>query len=63
MIKLGYCVAYDWDLLRYSIPKIYEHTDVICLSIDKNRQSWTGEFFSWVNIAPSRCPVGHALKM
>lgn len=47
MIKLGYCVAYDWELLRYSIPKIYEHCDVICLSIDKNRQSWTGERFSW----------------
>jgi hypothetical protein len=47
MIKLGYCVAYDWELLRYSIPKVYEHTDVICLSIDKNRQSWTGDFFSW----------------
>jgi hypothetical protein len=47
IIKVGYCIAYDWDMLRYSIPQIYEHADIICLSIDKNRQSWTGEAFSW----------------
>ena len=47
MIKLGYCVAYDWELLRYSIPAVYEHCDVICLSIDKNRQNWAGQYFSW----------------
>jgi hypothetical protein len=46
-IKVGYCVAYDWDLLRYSIPTIYEEADVICLSIDRNRQSWTGKPFTW----------------
>lgn len=47
MIKVGYCVAYDWELLRYSIPQIYEHADIICLSIDKERRSWSGEIFTW----------------
>ena len=47
MIKVGYCVAYDWDMLQYSIPRIYEHADIICLSVDKHRQSWSGESFSW----------------
>lgn len=47
MIKVGYCVAYDWELLRYSIPQIYDYSDFICLSIDKERKSWSGESFTW----------------
>jgi hypothetical protein len=47
MIKVGYCVAYDWYLLNYSIPQVYESANVICLSIDKNRQSWSGKPFNW----------------
>lgn len=47
MIKVGYCVAYDWELLRYSIPQVYKQADVICLSLDKHRRSWTGQPFSW----------------
>jgi len=38
-------VAYDWRMLRLSLPLIYEHADVICLSLDKNRVSWSGEKF------------------
>lgn len=47
MIKVGYCVAYDWEMLRYSIPQVYDQADVICLSIDRNRQSWAGAPFTW----------------
>ncbi|PIQ22096.1 MAG: hypothetical protein COW65_05215 [Cytophagales bacterium CG18_big_fil_WC_8_21_14_2_50_42_9] len=47
MIKVGYCVAYDWRMLQNSIPPVYNQADIICLSIDRNRQSWTGESFSW----------------
>jgi hypothetical protein len=47
MIKVGYCVAYDWEFLNYSLPQVYQHADVICLSIDRNRQSWSGKPFSW----------------
>ncbi len=47
IIKVGFCVAYDWEMLRYSIPPIYKEADVICLSIDSNRRSWSGEFYDW----------------
>lgn len=47
LIKVGYCVAYDWYLLEHSIPQIYKEADLICLSIDKDRQSWSGKPFSW----------------
>ena len=47
IIKVGFCVAYDWSLLRYAIPQIYQDADVICLSLDRNRQSWSGMPFSW----------------
>lgn len=46
-IKIGFCVAYDWNLLAYSIPPIYNEADLICLSVDKDRISWSGNPFSW----------------
>lgn len=49
-IKVGFCVAYDWNLLHVSIPKIYDDADVICLSIDKNRRSWAGLRYSWMKV-------------
>ena len=47
LIKVGFCVAYDWQLLAYSIPPIYQYADLICLSIDKDRMSWAGNPFTW----------------
>ena len=41
MIKVGFCVAYDWYLLKESLPLVYSHADKICLSIDKDRISWS----------------------
>jgi hypothetical protein len=41
-IKAGFCVAYDWKLLRSSLPLIYQQADSICLSLDKDRISWAG---------------------
>jgi len=43
MIKTGFCVSYDWEFLKNSLPRVYESSDVICLAIDKNRRSWSGE--------------------
>src|SRR5689334_5152113 len=43
LIKVGFCVAYDWDMLKKSVPIIYPFADVICLSIDINRRSWNGQ--------------------
>lgn len=47
VIKVGFCVAYDWELLRKSLPLIYKDADAICLSIDKNRKSWSGRSYSF----------------
>jgi hypothetical protein len=46
-VKVGFCVAYDWYLLRYALPLIYQHADQICLSIDKQRISWSLKQFSF----------------
>ncbi len=42
IIKVGFCVAYDWELLKKSVPIIYELADIIVFSIDKQRKSWAG---------------------
>ncbi len=44
-IKIGFCVAYDWYLLKWAIPPIYKQADIICLSIDQHCKSWTGNTF------------------
>jgi len=56
IIKVAFCVAYDWELLKYSVPPIYDFADSICMSIDKNRKSWSGSsykinneaFYTWL---------------
>lgn len=45
MIAVGFLVAYDYELLKIAIPLIYNDADLIILSIDKNRVSWTGKQF------------------
>lgn len=47
MIKLGMCVAYDWLLLKQSLPPLYPHVDQIVLSLDKDRKTWSGEHFQF----------------
>ena len=50
-IKVGICIAYDWEMLKISLPIIYNHVDKICLSIDKNRKSWAGNCYDFDNIS------------
>lgn len=40
MIKTAFCVSYDWKMLRNSLPRVYEASDVICLGLDKDRHTW-----------------------
>ncbi len=40
MIKTGFCVSYDWQFLKNSLPRVYEASDKICLAVDANRMSW-----------------------
>jgi len=51
LIKVGFCVAYDWEMLRKSLPLIYDHADQICLSLDINRKSWSGKFYLFDDLA------------
>lgn len=45
LIKVCICVAYDWYYLKKSLPIIYPYADSICISIDKDRISWSGNKF------------------
>jgi hypothetical protein len=49
VVKLGICVAYDWEFLQYSLPPVYDKADAICLSVDAENRSWTGNNFSFDN--------------
>lgn len=46
MIKIGYLVSYDYELLFTSIRCIYKETDKIFLAIDKHRITWSGNAIS-----------------
>jgi hypothetical protein len=46
-IKVGFCIAYDWQLLAFSLPRIYESAELICISIDKDRISWSGNSYQF----------------
>jgi hypothetical protein len=46
-IKIAFCVAYDWEYLRISLPLVYNHADKICLAVDKDRISWAGQPFAF----------------
>jgi hypothetical protein len=46
-IKVGFCVAYDWHFLAYSLPLIYSKANVICLSVDQDHISWAKQSFFW----------------
>lgn len=47
LIKVHYCVAYDWYLLEHSLPTIYKEADVIVISVAKDLISWTGKPFEF----------------
>jgi len=46
-IKVGFCIAYDWYLLEHSLPLVYDAADIICLSLDKKRISWSGKKYDF----------------
>jgi hypothetical protein len=47
VIKVGFCVAYDWRLLEYALPLIYNSADEIYLSLDIERKTWANESYEW----------------
>lgn len=45
MIKVGYLISYDYDLLFISMKQIYQFADRIYLAIDKDGKTWSGNTF------------------
>ncbi|GHT66154.1 hypothetical protein FACS189452_01530 [Bacteroidia bacterium] len=48
-IKVVMLVSYDYEYVFSSLPLLYAHADTICLSIDKNRQTWSGNKYELPN--------------
>ena len=55
LIKVGFCVAYDWRMLERSLPLVYDTADRICLSLDLKRHSWNGHPFAFDEAAFRQC--------
>ena len=54
-IHVGFLLSYDYELLKNSIPRVYEQSDAIFIAIDKDFRTWSGEvfkvsddFFDWL---------------
>ncbi len=45
MIKVGYLVSYDYNMLITSIKQLYNYVDVIFIAIDSDRKTWSGNKF------------------
>lgn len=45
MIKVGYLVSYDYNMLLTSIKQLYNDVDRIFIAIDKDRKTWSGNNF------------------
>jgi len=54
-IHVGFLLSYDYELLKYSLPPVYQFADRIYLAKDKNNKTWSGNsyhidplFFIWL---------------
>lgn len=45
MIKVGYLVSYDYQMLFTSLKELYAFVDEIYLAIDINKKTWSGNIF------------------
>ncbi len=45
-IHVGFLLSYDYELLKQSIPPVYEDSDRIFLARDKELRTWKGQNFS-----------------
>lgn len=44
-IQVGFLMSYDYELLKKSIPPVYEHADTIFLALDHKKRTWSGNLF------------------
>jgi len=54
-IKVGMLVSYDYEMIKNSLPPIYDHADKIVLAVDKDGKTWAGndihisdDFWQWL---------------
>lgn len=54
-IKVGYLVAYDYEFIKNSLPRVYDYVNEIFFAVDIERKTWAGEnfiipdeFWNWV---------------
>lgn len=45
MIKVGYLISYDYNMIFTSMKLLYDYVDEIYLAIDKKRLTWSGNHF------------------
>lgn len=45
MIKVGYLLSYDYNMLLTSIKQLYDYVDRIFIAIDKDRMTWSENYF------------------
>lgn len=45
MIKVGYVVSYDYQMLLTSVKQLYDYVDRIIIAIDKDQKTWSGNSF------------------
>jgi hypothetical protein len=44
-IQVGFLMSYDYELLKKSIPPVYELADTIFLALDHQKRTWSGNHF------------------
>jgi hypothetical protein len=44
-IQVGFLMSYDYELLKKSIPPVYELSDTIFLALDHKKRTWSGNHF------------------
>ncbi|KAB1154766.1 hypothetical protein [Flavobacterium luteum] len=44
-IQVGFLMSYDYELLKKSIPPVYEMADTIFLALDYKKRTWSGNYF------------------
>jgi len=44
-IQVGFLMSYDYELLKKSIPPVYDLADTIFLALDHQKRTWSGNHF------------------
>jgi hypothetical protein len=44
-IQVGFLMSYDYELLKKSIPPVYDMADTIFLALDYKKRTWSGNYF------------------